>query len=393
MSDVNLDELFEALQPDFGLPEKKEGLSAREERIIAGFEDIKRFAAEHGRLPQDDADRDIFERLYARRLQALRQSAECRAVLQDWDAESLLDGGCPTADEYEISDDELLAELQSGGGTDDITRLTNVRPAREREALKPDYVAQYRTCADFEQFAPLFAQIKAGIQTGAYRTEAFSGSEMAVGDFFILNGQTVYIAAIGEKTKNPNGTFNARMQVIVDNGTESDLLNRSLERALYKDKSGRRIVPAAPQTQPSLFGSEAEEGDIESGTIYVLRSLSDHPTVAAHRELIHKIGVTGGKVAARIAHAEHDATYLLAKVEVVAEYKLSNINRGKLEKILHKLFAPAQLDITIQDRFGNPVQPKEWFLLPLNVIDQAVQAIIDGTVTQLAYDPETARLE
>lgn len=132
--------------------------------------------------------------------------------------------------------------------------------------------------------------------------------------------------------------------------------------------------------------------DIESGTIYVLRSKSSHPFVAEHRELIHKIRVTGGKVETRIAAADKDATYLLADVEVVATYKLHNLNRIRLEDIFHRLFGAAQLDLTIKDRFGNPVKPREWFLVPLQAIDEAVQRIRNGTITDIAYYVSTARL-
>ena len=135
-----------------------------------------------------------------------------------------------------------------------------------------------------------------------------------------------------------------------------------------------------------------DDGDVESGTVYVLRSLSNNHYVAEHRELIHKVGVTGGKVETRIAHAEHDATYLLAKVEIVATYKLSGINRIRLENLLHRIFTPAQLDLTIQDRFGHPVKPREWFLVPLSVIDEAVKRICDGSIAGMIYDPKTAEL-
>ena len=124
----------------------------------------------------------------------------------------------------------------------------------------------------------------------------------------------------------------------------------------------------------------------------MLRSLSSHPFVAENRELIHKIGVTGGKVETRIAGAEKDATYLLADVEVVATYKLHNLNRTKLENIFHRLFGAAQLDLTIADRFGHPVKPREWFLVPLHVIDEAVRRIQDGSITEVVYDPNTAQL-
>lgn len=142
-----------------------------------------------------------------------------------------------------------------------------------------------------------------------------------------------------------------------------------------------------------MIGDTLDEGDIESGTIYVLRSKSMHPFIAEHRELVHKIGVTGGTVESRIAGAEKDATYLLAGVEVVATYRLGNINRGRLEHLLHRLFSPAQIDLMIEDRFGQPVKPREWFLVPLPVIDEAVRRVRDGSIAGAVYDPATARLQ
>lgn len=392
MSDLNIDELFEALQPDFGLPEKKQGRTAREERIISGFEEIQQFVQTHGRLPLQDESQDIFERIYSVRLEALRASEESRQILHGLDVQNLL-GQAGNHTEDDFSDDELLSELQEIADGSDITKLTHVRSHAERFAV-PEYIANREPCEDFEQFAPLFEQVKNDLKEGIRQTRPFnkqSGIRLKIeqGDFFIIGGQTAYIAEIGEDFKIKNGDTDSRLRVIFDNKTESDMLSRSLQRALYRDDAGRRITA---RNDGLLFGSEIEEGDIESGTIYVLRSLSDHPLIQEHRNLIHKIGITGGKVETRIANAEHDATFLLAKVEVVAKYKLSNINRSKLEKILHQLFAPAQLDITIQDRFGHPVQPKEWFLLPLNVIDEAVQAIIDGCITELTYDPHAAQL-
>lgn len=132
---------------------------------------------------------------------------------------------------------------------------------------------------------------------------------------------------------------------------------------------------------------------MQSGTIYVLRSLSDHPFVAQHRALVHKIGVTGGDVQKRIAGAAHDATYLLADVEVAwPPTSLPTSHRTRLENLLHRLFAPAHIALTLQDRFGRAVKPREWFLVPLAVIDQAVRAIEDGSVTRLRHDPASAAL-
>lgn len=217
----------------------------------------------------------------------------------------------------------------------------------------------------------------------------FLKADITQGQFFIVGGQTAYVAEVGEAIKAPNGETDARLRVIYSNGTESNLLLRSLQRALYKDETGRRI--SEPSAGP-LFSGEQEDEDQASGTIYVLRSKSDHPLVAAHRDLVHKIGVTSTGVAQRISGARLQPTYLLADVEVVATYELFNINRAKLEHLIHRIFEPARLDIEIKDRFGNPVVPREWFLVPLFIIDEAVERIRDGTITNYVYDPKAARL-
>lgn len=123
-----------------------------------------------------------------------------------------------------------------------------------------------------------------------------------------------------------------------------------------------------------------------TGTIYVLRSKSEHPEIASRRDLIHKIGVTGSKVPRRIGKASIDPTYLMADVEVVATYQLYNIDRVKLETLIHRILEPARLVINLTDRFGNPVSPREWFLVPLFVIDEVVDRIRDGSITAYVYD-------
>jgi hypothetical protein len=177
--------------------------------------------------------------------------------------------------------------------------------------------------------------------------------------------------------------------VIYSNATESNLLLRSLQRALYKDETSRRV--SEPTAGP-LFSAESDEDDLASGTIYVLRSKSDNPVVTAHRDVLHKIGVTGGDIRRRIANARLDPTFLMADVEIVATYELFNINRARLENLIHRIFEPARLDIEIKDRFGQPVTPREWFLVPRFVIDEAVERIKNGTVTNCRYDPQTASL-
>ncbi|MBF0563279.1 MAG: GIY-YIG nuclease family protein, partial [Alphaproteobacteria bacterium] len=275
----------------------------------------------------------------------------------------------------------------------DITELRHVRNSAEKRAVEE--IANRQKCEDFEQFKPLFQQVQNDLKNGLrtsrrfVKDAGFLKADIKTGEFFILGGQTAYVAKVGELFKAPNGQSDARLRVIYSNGTESDLLLRSLQRALYKDEAGRRITE---QTAGPLFADQTGEGDEASGTIYALRSKSDHPVVAANREILHKIGATSGSVERRIGNARLDPTFLMADVEIVAVYELYNINRTKLENLIHRIFEPARLQIEIMDRFGQPITPREWFLVPLFAIDEAVTRIKDGTITSYIYDPKSARL-
>ncbi|MCB2050917.1 MAG: GIY-YIG nuclease family protein [Novosphingobium sp.] len=391
---ADLDELAGELA-DFAPPEKKVQRSAKEERVIAGFEDIQRFAQQHGRAPLHGEERDIFERLYAVRLDRLRALTEYHELLMPMDHQGLLSTDQPAkpAPADDMDDDELLAELEGMADSDDITQLRHVRSASEKRAAEE--IANRERCEDFDSFKPLFDTVQADLDAGTRTTRpfvkdaGFLKADITRGQFFILGGQMAYVAMVGEPIKAPNGETDARLRVIYSNGTESDLLLRSLQRALYKDEAGRRITE--PSAGP-LFADESSDDDQASGTIYVLRSKSDDPRIARHRDVLHKIGVTGGDVDKRIANAKLDPTFLMADVEVVATYELFNINRSRLEKLIHRLFGTARLDIAIQDRFGHAVTPREWFLVPLFVIDEAVEKIRDGSITDYAYDLKAARL-
>lgn len=392
MADMNDDDLLDAL----GIQIPTHHNTSRtplEERIIAGFEDIQRFFEQRNRLPVNAEGRDIFERLYAVRLSQLRTLPEARAVLAEIDCQGLLDKA-ETAEAAidSLSEDALLAEL--GVNVDqipcenDITVLRHVRSTAERR--EAEEIANRTLCKDFATFKPLFEQAERELGANVRKALRFGrDTSITSGNFFILGGQLAYVAEVGTLIKAPNGQDDARLRVIYANGTESNLLRRSLQRALYKDETGRRLTETS---LGPLFSDEPEEDDIETGTIYVLRSQSTHPYVSEHRELIHKIGVTGGSVETRIAGAEKEATYLLAGVEIVATYKLHNLNRVRMENLFHRIFSNAQIDITIADRFGHPVKPREWFLVPLHIVDEVVERIRDGSITEFHYDTRTAEL-
>jgi len=373
-------------------PTQLAGRSAKEQRIIAGFEEIERFIEEQGRVPEHGEHRDIFERLYAVRLDRMRESAECRDVLKDLDSRGLLRGEDDiraSRVEENVSDEALLEALgveadQNG----DVTQLVHVRSREEIKAAEE--IAQRSPCKDFEEFRPIFEKVQNELETGRRKTLKYQdNAEVRKGDLFILDGQKVLIAEMGDPFVSDYGRPDRRLRVVYDNGTESDLLLRSLQRALNKDRASRRITD--PDFGP-LFSEEEEEDDLPTGYIYVLRSKSEHPFVAQNRSVIHKIGVTGGDVKSRVANAKKDPTYLFADVEIVATFKLSNINRKRLEVLLHKFFGSARLDLELKDRFGAGVEPREWFLVPFSVIEEAINRLKEGSLAKYRYDRDAARI-
>ena len=396
MADFSDDELLSELGIDLA-PVKSVTYTAKEERLISGFEEITRFYEEHKKVPSNTPDADIFERIYAVRLAQLKKSDEAIALLTEFDQYQLLSDSQEESIELSsLEDEDLLAEL--GIELEDeanVFVLQNVRTQKEREAN--ELTANRKVCLDFDVFKTLFDQINVDIESGIRITKPFGkDATIELHDWFIVDGLIVYVAEIGKYFKAPNGENDARLRAIYSNGTESNLLMRSLKKALNSDKSSRRILVAnnvEPLFNSSEVKGEVNEIEIKSGTIYVLRSMSENSFIKDHKEVIHKIGVTTGKVNKRITDAKNDPTYLLADVELVASYGLpENIVPHKLEKLIHKVLQSAQLDINIEDRFGKPVKPKEWFLVSIDVINQVIEHIKNGTVESVYYDVDQAQL-
>ena len=391
---VDLDDLAAGLS-EFADKRKKQTRTPADERIISGFEEICRFVEEQGRAPANYPDRDIFERLYAVRLQRIKSLPDAVELVSALDAHGLLsqagENDSKSGDSIDI--DELSAALGDDFSDGDLTELKHVRSSAEKRAAEE--IAARAPCTDFDKFKPLFETIRAEIRSGERLTAPFGkDAQVELGDFFILDGLTAYVASVGEEFFNDGqDRKDARLRVIFSNKTESNLLRTSLQKALHKDEASRRV---AREREDSLFAdtnAALEEGDVESGTIYVLRSQSNEEFIVTNRQLIHKIGVTGNKVEARIANAKNDATFLLSDVEIVRTYKLVGIKRKNLENLLHKFLAPARIDMEIKDRFGKKVKPKEWFLVPLPVIDRIVELIETKELVNYYYDPASATLK
>lgn len=389
------DDLLSALGVEVEV-KKKSTFTAEEERVIAGFEEIQNFVKEHKRLPLHGEENEIFERLYAVRLEKIKENQEFVELLKELDDQKILSGETKKLVEVSgnLDDNELLNLLDVEQEEDSITNLKHVKTRAEKRAVEE--FANRTVCEDFDKYKPLFEKTKKEIEnefrkTVRFRKEAgFTKTVIKEKLFVIVRGQMGYIAHKGKTFKAPNGEEDARLRVIYDNGTENDLLQRSLIRAMYKDNTSRFV------TSPDsglLFSGELDSDDLESGTIYVLRSNSKNPVITENREIFHKIGVTGNDINKRIQNAKNDPTFLMADVEVVATYKLANIKRHKLENLIQTFFKNAKLDFDIKDRFGKPVNPKEWFLVPVFIINEVVEKIKDGTIEGYYYDVKSASLK
>lgn len=386
-----------ALLKELGAEEESSAVrtySAKEERILAGFEDIQRFVQDNDRLPDHAADRDIFERLYAVRLDRILASDECLGFLTAFDATGILSAREaikePT-DTEDLSDAELLEALGVDADQEtDITKLTHVRSVKEKR--KAEEVGQRSVCPNFDEFKPIFVQVQKELDGGLRRTIKYKdAAEYQVGDLFIVGGQKVLVAAMSDEFVTEYDRTDRKLQAVYDNGTESNFLFRSLQRALNRDSASRRILPPDSEAFP-LFSSVSQEGDVETGHIYVVRSLSEDSFISENRELIHKIGMTTGDVGQRLSAARKDPTYLLADVELVADYSLSNLDPRTLERLLHAFFSDAKLDVKLRDRFGEKVEPREWFLLPLGVIQNTIELLLEGRLEGCQYDVESCQI-
>lgn len=369
---------------------KSSGKITADERLIASFEEINAFVRENGREPAES--RDISERKLYSRLKGLRDNPKKSAALADYDTYKLLpEITIPEPKEInsidDILEDDALGLLDDVGFTgsdpNGIFKLKHVTPAKDT----PDYVAKRRPCAEFEQFEPLFKQTHAELAAKKKVTIPFNSErQIEVGEFFILQGLLVYVANKGDWEQKKDRKVDARLYVIFENGTESNMLLRSLAASLWKDTNSRQIVDAL---QYEIFEKSAHvlKDDEATGTIYILQSLSNDPQIKGIENL-YKIGFSSQSVWNRIHNAPKEPTYLMGDVAVVTEFNTYNLNPQKLEHLIHRFFAEACLDIDLYDNEGKRYTPREWFVVPLHVIETAVNLLISGEIVNYRYDSQ-----
>lgn len=350
-----------------------------EERLIEKFYKIADFYRLHDREPRKDPD-NMKEAQLAMTLEGIRQSPDSVAALLALDEFGLLTPEEPPESIADIFEDDALGILSADDAADSIFQLRHIPGKQEM----PDYIAQREPCEDFARFEPLFKNCHQDLRTGRRQLLPFANEQqIEAGHFFVLKGIMAYVAEVGDR-ENKGGKFNARLRCIFENGTESDMLLRSLAAELYKD--GRRVTEHEDHLMQEM--APVSEEDQPTGHIYILRSLSDEPAIAGEQDL-YKIGFSRGPVEERIKEAADDPTYLMAPVRVVTSFECYNLNPQKLELILHKFFATVCLEVDVFDRDGKRHTPREWFIAPLVVIEEAIRLTLTGEIIDYTFDTGT----
>lgn len=312
-------------------------------------------------------------------LSGMRYVLEPKPVEPDWRDERT-DDVVPNSLDDIFDDDELEV-------SDAFTTIRNVTPAEDR--LVPDHRAEFYPCHDFDRFREMFEKTQDDMESGDREVRPISHNEeirVDEGSLFIRKGLLTYVAEKAEMTARA-GKRDHRLRTIFSNGTESDPLLSSFRKALADDPTARAIHRHGLGAMDPDW--EADRIDL-TGTVYVVRSKSTEPQIAEVRNILLKIGVTTQEVRRRIADARNDPTFLLAPVEVVATYDLVNLSWRKVEALLHRFFDAARpRDLWITDRFGRKVYPREWFYVLPEHVSRAVQAIREGNLHEMEYDPES----
>lgn len=360
--------------------------------VVGQFEAINAFIDEHGFAPgrtENGRSPSLQEYILEGNLEAFLASEAYRQLLGPFDRHGLLGPAAvaspipTTMDDILASDDPLLASP-----AEEIFDLKHVSDPRAK-ATSPDEVARRKPCPDFERFAPIFAELKEDLRSGRRYTKRFEGEgTIKPGAAFILGGIVAYVAS--EDERNLRGKdYNGRIRVIFDNGTESNYLWRSFARAFYEDENGRQILDAAPAVSGPLFTGEPEQdefGEVK-GRVYVVESLSTDVNVVALRGRLFKIGFTTQDIEKRLADVEKDPTFLCAPVHLRTTYE-TNFSPKKLEQLLHQFFVRAKFNVQVV--LGKPIEPKEWFTVPYELVQEAVERILDRSIVDYRYD-ETSR--
>lgn len=396
---LTIDEIFE--DDDFGLLESKVKTSTvktDEERLIDSFEEINVFIDKNKREPSKSS---MSEYGLLAKLKNFRENEAQKKVIKPYDRHNLLghvEMEKPSIDDI-LNEDDDLGLLDADNNLDIFKFKHTPRPEDRADA---DFVAQRKPMKekDFEKYEKMFLQVHKEIKEGKRKIKPFTNIEknLHVGDYYLMNGIMLYLESANlkqEEWEQKSGNrvrVEGRTRTVFENGTYSNMLYRSLGKQIQKD--GKLITNTYDKTEQDLFVNTGlvKEEDVQSGWIYVLRTKSTRKELTEIDNL-YKIGFASGSVDDRIKNAKNEATYLFADVKKIATYKVYNRNANKLEGLLHRFFANACLDIDLFNEKGQRLNPREWFVVPFEVIEETIQLILNGNIVNYEYDTETKRIK
>ena len=356
------------------------------DRLVRSFEEIIAFVEEYGRVPSSSGN--IKEKGLHRRLEGIKADKTKCDKCKPYDRLNLLEEQIEECNvcrepqtayeetvEEEKSEDELLAEILKDpvfNISPEIEALFDLPEymKKDTERAQADYIGKRVKCEDFEQFKPLFDMINRELKENKRRLIKFKEAHLQEGRFFVVSGVLVYLAKIHKLQKDSNHKVDGRTRCIYDNGTESDILLRTLGKSLFID--GYTVSANVEEDGFLEQQFNISDKDIATGCIYVLKSKSTDPDITKYRNL-YKIGFTRASVEERIANAKNEATYLYADVEIVATWDVYNVKSNAVEDAIHQLFDKVQLQVTV-----NGHKPKEWYVVPLRIIDEAINILMAG---------------
>lgn len=365
----------ENLDDPFGLLERLDGPQTTDKLpspLVSRFIDLREFVEKHAKLP------DYESSLYGRQLRQWFESLRFR--------DDLLNAlrGLGHADALEKF--EQLAEARRSTtklsdpfgllGSLKTTGIQNLRNVSKVVRDKAEKIARRSPCPNFEVYAPIFEGLEEKIQTGQLVPHTNPNGKLEVGTFVILHDLFGYVAQVESETQKYNFASGGRQRedgrtlVVFENGTQSDLLLRSLEKAIISD--GYYLE--------ARESSELDEA-LSFGFLYVVESAREIDDLKG----ASKIGFTRSSVEKRLAKAKTESAYLFGEVNVAATYRCIGFDPAVLESMLHAFFSEARLDIEINLGSGNSLAPKEWFRVSTEEISRAVFLAIDSELQNYEY--------
>jgi hypothetical protein len=357
-------------------------VSPQDSRLIDSFQEISDFYETNQRCPE--LGDDIGEYRLASRLAAIKKDPKKVKTLLPYDYYNLLESEeTESVSVEELISGDPLGLLDGDDEADSIYTLSHVKPS---ERLRPDYIAHRKVCKDFDLYEEAFQRIHDDLEHGRRRLVEFKEGDLHEGCYYVLRGVVLYLEqnlAVKQKIEYKSGAKvrkEGRTRCIFDNGTESSILYRSLGKALKLD--GFCISDLIEKNESSV---SIDSTDVQNGYIYVLRSLSHAPQIRSIRNL-YKIGYCSGDVTTRIKNAVHEPTYLMNDVEVVLTVRCYNLDVPYLEASIHSFFSNVNVYFEVRDDEGIMHYPKEWFTVPLNIIEEALPLIVDKKIDSYRYD-------